>query len=444
MDTKREANRKSWSYLLRVLLSFVLLVLLLDLGWSALSSQRFVGDETDPESTQAYWQGAFVSLLTSEIEDLQPESFSLAASQLSAELEIGVQIEPLDSLHLDMGGTSGLDQTQLIERNGESFLLLIYPQNNALVRVGPLPQVTSEWPSYGVTLVFYLLISLLIWVWIRPLVRGLDLLSEATHKFASNYREPLPPLQVRSPVKELAQSIEAMADQIRTLIETQVELTGGLSHEIRTPLARIKFALASARSSFGEQTQFDSIEQDLNELEHLVEAMLDYSRLQQAEALTHWQPLDSSAILSGLVEKYRWRTSAKIEVLPNTPSSGATKDQRLNCDLRLMPLAISNLLANATRYADESIRIQSGFTKTGYFVSVGDDGPGIPKDKHSQAILPFKKNAGINDQSDGFGLGLAIVNRIAKLHGGEVQLSRSSLGGLEVSIFWPEPTMDCS
>ena len=81
-------------------------------------------------------------------------------------------------------------------------------------------------------------------LWIRPLIRDLDLLTESALAFAADYRHPIRALEKTSSLTDLAATLDEMSSRIRNLIQSQKELTGGLSHELRTPLTRIKFALA--------------------------------------------------------------------------------------------------------------------------------------------------------------------------------------------------------
>eukprot|EP00903_Cladosiphon_okamuranus_P004393 g4391.t1 len=385
------------------------------------------------KSAEHYWQDAFMASLGHQIALSSADNYDSVAADIAKDIGLQVYIDPLDELHLNPSNIGADSESTLIELNSETYLLATFPEQQVQVRVGPLPLDSGSGLATLITLVFYILITALIWIWIRPLVTGLDRLSEATQRFAQNYREPLPELNLKSPVKELATSIESMAADIRALIQTQIELTGGLSHEIRTPLARIKFALATARSQVGEQSQFESIEQDIEELEHLVEAMLDYSRLQQAQAVMRWQSMDATKIIEDLMDKYRWRTGADISVQ-------CAAGQRMEADGRLMPLAISNLLVNASRYAKNRIELRFESKQGRQTVIVEDDGPGIPEEKRTQAMQPFQKNACLEGQSDGFGLGLAIVNRIAALHDGEMILGQSAQGGLANGDPYPAMT----
>jgi signal transduction histidine kinase len=109
---------------------------------------------------------------------------------------------------------------------------------------------------------------------------------------------------------------------------------------------------------------------------------------------------------------------------------------------RLMELAVSNLLANALRYAKHSVRISVARERDVYRLVVEDDGEGIPESARDSVFRAFTRlDTSRNRDTGGFGLGLAIVARIASLHRGRVLAeSSSALGGAKLALEWPGPS----
>ena len=112
---------------------------------------------------------------------------------------------------------------------------------------------------------------------------------------------------------------------------------------------------------------------------------------------------------------------------------------RVWIDPRLMELALSNLLVNATKYTENNVRCSLAQKDKHYVLTVEDDGKGIPEDARD---MVFKTFARIDDrrnrETGGYGLGLALVARVAELHGGTASVDSSrSLGGARFSISWP-------
>ena len=98
--------------------------------------------------------------------------------------------------------------------------------------------------------------------------------------------------------------------------------------------------------------------------------------------------------------------------------------------------ALDNLVGNAVRYGSRA-EVSYALTERSLRLSVEDDGPGIPKDKREEAVLPFTRlDAARNpNQGGGVGLGLSIAADIARSHGGTLRLGASAaLGGLRADL----------
>ncbi len=110
-------------------------------------------------------------------------------------------------------------------------------------------------------------------------------------------------------------------------------------------------------------------------------------------------------------------------------------------DPRLMGLALSNLLTNAYRYAEQDVRCSVQGDANGYSIVVEDDGKGIPDSERKTVLKAFTRlDDSRNRETGGYGLGLAIVSRIASLHGGGINVSESdALGGAKFELSWLPP-----
>jgi two-component system, OmpR family, sensor kinase ParS len=207
-------------------------------------------------------------------------------------------------------------------------------------------------------------------------------------------------------------------------------LTSALSHEIRTPLARIKFAMAVIASRAPIAAELQSIEDDVREIDRLIGTMLEAARLDRPDVEVHWQITPAGAWLEQAARKSLPRDGLEIR--------HAAQALAVRMDPDLMELALSNLLVNACRYARQVIAIELVERAGEYLLAVDDDGPGIP-DADREAV--FKAFTRLDDSrsrgTGGYGLGLAIVARIAALHGGAARAERSTLGGARLVVAWP-------
>ena len=100
----------------------------------------------------------------------------------------------------------------------------------------------------------------------------------------------------------------------------------------------------------------------------------------------------------------------------------------LYADRELVALALSNLVANACKYNDREPRIEVSCVEDGgvHQLRVQDNGRGIPPDQQEAIFEKFHRG---REQGSGFGLGLALVARIAELHGGKIRIEDSSSTG---------------
>ncbi len=107
-------------------------------------------------------------------------------------------------------------------------------------------------------------------------------------------------------------------------------------------------------------------------------------------------------------------------------------------DPRSIDRAVTNALDNAIRYGRSTIRLSGVADGLHGLIHIEDDGPGIATSERSRVLEPFTR---IDDsrsrESGGVGLGLAIISRIMKCHGGSVTIGDSDLGGTRVSLQFP-------
>ena len=413
------SQNSAWRQVLRVITALVVLVLVFDLAWQYLLAKN----------TQDFDWSAIVFEL---IED-QPDALESTTELVVNDRVVRISVGPIGDTHLQTNSPAKpSEEILLIEQSEGMFFTKAIPEKGVRATIGPLPRPSFlETYSPYVAMVFYSLLAVLLWLWMYPILKGLDTLSSAMRRFTRDHRASVPIENVRAPVDTMAKSFEYMASQIRSLIDTQQELGRGLSHELRTPLARAKFALASAESLKAYSPELlHSITQDIEEIESLTNAMLEYSRIQAAQPVNKGELFHLLPILDSIRDGNQWRTTAKIYY-------SVTLDECWG-DSTLIKLALSNLIANAARYAKEKISVLYKTSPDGeQTVIVNDDGPGIPVADREQSLRAFcKVNVKENGKSSGFGLGLALVRSVMELHSGKLRLGESPEGGLSVALIW--------
>ncbi|WP_394781949.1 ATP-binding protein [Undibacterium sp.] len=277
-------------------------------------------------------------------------------------------------------------------------------------------------------------------VWSRAHWRGLQSLSKVANDFGEGQLSARASIAKTSSIYPLAERINQMAERIESLLEAQKNLMHSVSHELRTPIARMEFGLELLRKDLhagAEQRthaiegRMHSMEDDLVELDALVTELLSLTRLDQ-QAAPHTR-FDAGDMLRRCLGGLEHALAAKQQIRISEGLGMMTGDQRL------LARAVTNLLANAAKYADAQIslsahRLQDG----GIDIIVEDDGPGIPLAEREQIFMPFYRLDRSRDRSTGgFGLGLAIAQKAASLHGGCIRVVESPLGGAKFILNLP-------
>jgi len=221
---------------------------------------------------------------------------------------------------------------------------------------------------------------------------------------------------------------------VSQLIQSQKEMTAALSHEMRTPLARVRFAMAVLEGEVDEELhgQLRAVNADVQQIDDLISDMLDYARLDHPGLRMDRQE----------VALEPWLKQVAAGCPPHEKALECVRDGGLEhacMEPRLMELALNNLLVNALRYAKQRVRVEITRDHDVYRLVVEDDGDGIPEADRAAVFRAFTRlDTSRNRETGGFGLGLAIVSRIAALHRGRVIAGASrSLGGARLALEWP-------
>jgi two-component system osmolarity sensor histidine kinase EnvZ len=226
--------------------------------------------------------------------------------------------------------------------------------------------------------------------------------------------EPLPeegPLELRT----LASSFNRMANDLDAHERERATVLAGISHDLRTPLARLRLEL---EMSGMQPATVDAMAADIDEMDAVIGQFLDYARGDQEEKAVE----DLDVLLADIAGRYV-RLGKQVSFRGGQPPP-------LSLAHLAVRRAVSNLVDNALKYAAEPIDISSRVEGGLAVVEVGDRGPGIPVSEAERLKQPFTRLDAARSGPGGAGLGLAIVDRIARAHGGSLDLAPREGGGL--------------
>jgi two-component system osmolarity sensor histidine kinase EnvZ len=213
-----------------------------------------------------------------------------------------------------------------------------------------------------------------------------------------------------------------MRARIQRHIEQRTQLLAGVSHDLRTPLTRLKLQLALMPAS----QDVAEAKADLDVMESMLDEYLAFARGQWVEEP---EAADLGAIAQTAVDDAR-RAGASIEFAAQGELGAVVRPGAIR-------RVVGNLIDNAIGHG-QAVRVLAVRRGRSILIEVEDDGPGIPPDKIEDAFKPFVRlDAARSQNRKGVGLGLAIARDLARSHGGDLTLDRSSLGGLRATLRLP-------
>jgi len=274
---------------------------------------------------------------------------------------------------------------------------------------------------WSVILLLPLLISAFLFA--RYLARPLRVLSEAVARVGKGQQPSPLPEQGPSEIAVVNHGFNQMVANLRQIEDDRAILLAGVSHDLRTPLARLRLGIEMGTQD--EQARNGMIE-DIEEMDRIITQFLDFARNEKQMPV---EPVDANAEIKALVERYQ----------------RAGNDVRFNSAelprIALRPVAFSRLLANlvdnALRYGSPSVEISSHREPDGARFEIADRGAGIPPEEVERLKRPFTRGNAARGGIPGAGLGLAIVDRIARVHGGKFSLLPRPGGGMIAQVSLP-------
>lgn len=217
----------------------------------------------------------------------------------------------------------------------------------------------------------------------------------------------------------LAQAFDSMFARLEHSFEAEKQFTSDASHELRTPISVILAQCGEARhAETAEQYQeaITVIDRQARKMSALVAQLLQMTRLEQGTLRAAMEEADLSELVEVLCREQ--------PELPKGITIQADVQPEVHAvfDVTLMSRLLQNLLDNAARYGRENghIWVTLRTLEDQIFLSVRDDGVGIPEDRLEKIFQRFYQVDPARSGSAGTGLGLTMVRQIARLHGGEV------------------------
>ena len=227
-----------------------------------------------------------------------------------------------------------------------------------------------------------------------------------------------------------------MSEEIARADRVKNDFISTVSHELRTPLTAIKGWAETIRDiGDAEMTEkgIDVIISETDRLYNIVEDLLDFSKMQSGRMVMRAEPVDLVDELESAVNVFNDRSKRDgITLIYNNPDITAP----MSADRNLIKQVFANILDNAFKYTKRGGRVAVFAERAGnkLIVSVADTGCGIsPEDLPHITEKFYKANMSVR----GSGIGLAVVDEIIEMHGGNLDIASTVGIGTVVTIFLP-------
>lgn len=250
--------------------------------------------------------------------------------------------------------------------------------------------------------------------------------------------------RLREQMRHLAEQADRQRLRALESSRSKTEFLAMVSHEFRTPLnaiiglSELGHTLPPAGPEGGRTREyFALIHESGNALLDLVNDLLDLSKVEVAKLHVTPEAVDLGGVMAAALRLVRQRADARGQIL-RVDMPGLPPDCR--ADARALHHMLVNLLTNALKFTPDggSVTLSARAVPGGTTVTVADTGQGIPVDQIPRLLLPFEQlDNSYGRSGEGTGLGLALVEALARLHGGHLALDSRPGQGTTATIFLP-------
>ncbi len=277
------------------------------------------------------------------------------------------------------------------------------------------------------------LIALLLWLYARA-ARGATAAAALLAKQPPDAGPPVPLDRVAPELRPLIAQVEALRRRFAGVLEAERRFAAAAAHELRTPLAavRVQAQVAErARTPEDAREALSQLQVCVERASRTIDQLLTLAQLEAAQVHpTTVTTVDLASLAARVVQDMNPLLRARgIELTMNLQPVAV---QGLEHGLAAL---LRNLLDNAARHTPPSSRVAvaSGAAHDHAVIAVDDSGPGIPPEERDRVFERFYRLPA--NESDGAGVGLSIVQSVARAHGGRIELTDSDLGGLRAVLF---------
>ncbi|MDC3177986.1 ATP-binding protein [Pelagibacteraceae bacterium] len=223
-------------------------------------------------------------------------------------------------------------------------------------------------------------------------------------------------------IRQTANAFNQMRTRIKRFLKQRTEMLAGVSHDLRTPLTRMKLQISLMKNEKAKS----ELEVDVNEMTSMLDSYVSFVKTESPE------PIETIIINELIGDIVKTVEKNGVELTIKEKNIIQTSGRQIQ-----LKRAFNNIIDNSQRYA-KKIEIILYTNEKDCVIEFNDDGGGIPRDKYEDVFKPFfTLDPSRNKLKGESGLGLTITRDIIRSHGGDVKLSESNLGGLQLKVLLP-------
>ena len=323
------------------------------------------------------------------------------------------------------------------------YWLLVRLPGEPLGTTGPVT-LLGRTPSLGISPLMFnprpwifcaggiVLFSILFWIPLaRNLTASISNMMRATESIAEGRFDVQVAEAREDELGRLSHAINRMAGRLKDYVTGQKRFLGDAAHELCSPLARMEIALEILEERSGEETLplVRDVREEVTHMRKLANELLSFSKASLGETHVKLEPVNVAEVIAAALHQEK-SDAGLIELA--VPGNLCVLGH-----FELLQRAVANLVRNALRYAGEAgpISITARREDAFVFITVADQGPGVPPDELVKLFDPFyRADPSRTSETGGVGLGLAIVKTCVEACGGVVSAENRDPGGLEICI----------
>lgn len=239
----------------------------------------------------------------------------------------------------------------------------------------------------------------------------------------------------------LAQAENRMLDRMESAVREQEQFTSDAAHELRTPaaviLAQCEYVSEQGHDSGEMEEAFEVIYRQSQRMHMLVSQLLRLARLDRDETHMQREEVDLADLAESVCDDEEERARGGVTIVKKLNGAKAAGD------INLLVIAIANLVRNAVKFSPQKgvIEVETGKSDGEAYVLVRDHGCGMDEEEMSHIFQRFYKGDKSRN-SEGIGLGLPLVQKIAQRHGGTVSVTSRAGEGSTFTLRLPEMEWD--